>query len=102
MDEPRGSEPGKSRPVLIIQAPVFNQSRLRTVIVAAITTNLGRAEAPGNVWMAAASTGLPKDSVVNVTQIFVVDRAFLRDRSATLPARIMAAVDEGLRLVLAL
>ncbi len=99
---PRGSEAGYERPVVVVQSALFNRSRIRTVIVAGITTNLAVASAPGNILIAAPASGLPRDSVVNVSQIFALDRMFLRERTGVLPARTMAAVDEGLRLILAL
>lgn len=102
LPEPRGSEPGYTRPVLVVQAEMFNQSRLRTVLVAGITTNLAIAEAPGNVLIPASASGLPKTSVVNISQLFALDRLFLREHAGVVPGRLMAAVDEGLRLILAL
>ena len=66
---PRGSEPGNSRPVLVVQSNRFNESRIQTVVVAAITSNLLLAEAPGNVRVSATDSGLPKLSVVNVSQL---------------------------------
>ena len=99
---PAGSEPGYRRPVLIVQSDAFNQTRIRTVLVAAITTNLKLGDAPGNVVLATRSSSLPHDSVVNVSQVLVVDKAFLVEPVHTLSARLMAQVDAGLRLVLAL
>lgn len=102
LPEPRGSEPGYRRPVLVIQANSFNRSLIQTVLVAVITTNLALAEAPGNVPLPARSSGLPRDSIVNVSQVFTLDRVYLTERVATLPPRLQAAVDAGLRLVLSL
>ncbi|MGB8129167.1 MAG: type II toxin-antitoxin system PemK/MazF family toxin [Candidatus Angelobacter sp.] len=99
LPEPRGSEPGYRRPVLVLQANSFNQSRIRTVIVAVLTSNLGLAEAPGNVLLPASTTGLPRDSVVNISQLLTLDRSFLTDKVGKLPGRLMAQVDAGLRLV---
>jgi mRNA interferase MazF len=99
---PTGSEPGYRRPVLIVQSDVFNQTHIRTVLVAAITSNLKLGDAPGNVVLATRSSGLLHDSVVNVSQVLAVDKAFLVEPVHTLSARIMAQVDAGLRLVLAL
>ena len=96
---PRGSEPGYRRPVLIVQANSFNRSLIQTVIVAAITSNVGLAEAPGNVLIPARSSGLPRDSVVNVSQVLTLDRGYLTGRVGMLPQRLQAAVDAGLRLV---
>ena len=100
--DPRGSEPGYVRPALVVQAGTFNQSKLRTLIMAGITTNLRLADAPGNVLLPASASCLPKDSVVNVSQLFAIDRMFLRERVGSVSLRYMAAVDEGLRLILAL
>jgi len=102
LPEPRGSEPGYRRPVLVIQAEAFNASRLATVIVAAITTNLGLADAPGNLRLPRRCAGLPRDCVVNVSQVLTLDRRFLAARVGAIPAAMMEAVDEGLRLALAL
>jgi mRNA interferase MazF len=98
--EPRRSEPGYRRPVLVVQADSFNRSRIQTAIVAVITGNLELAEAPGNVLLPARSTGLPRDSVVNVSQLLTLDRGFLTERAGALPPRLQGSVDEGLRLVL--
>ncbi len=72
-----GSGPSERRPVLVIQNDVFNSSRIRTVVVCAITTNLRRADAPGNVQLGAGEADLPQASVVNVSQIATLDRAEL-------------------------
>lgn len=102
LPEPRGSEPGYRRPVLVVQADSFNQSRIQTTIVAVITTNLGLAEAPGNVLLPARLVGLPRDSVVNVSQLLTLDRGLLTEHAGTLPSRLQRSVDEGLRTVLRL
>jgi len=93
---------GYRRPVLIIQSNTFNRSRIRTVVAAVVTSNLRLAEAPGNVFLPASVSGLPKDSVVNVSQIITVDREFLKEPCGRVSARVMKAIDEGLRLVLSL
>ena len=102
LPEPRGSEPGYRRPVLVVQADWFNRSRIQTAIVAVITSNSELADVPGNVLLAARSTGLSRDSVVNVSQLLTLDRSFLTEQAGTLPPRLQGAVDEGLRLVLQL
>ena len=102
LPEPRRSEPGYSRPVLVVQADSFNLSQIQTVIVVSITTNLKLADAPGNVLLPARSSGLPRDSVVNVSQLLTLDRSFLTEHAGTLPPRLERAVDEGLRIVLQL
>ena len=98
----RGSEPGYRRPVLVIQADSFNRSRIQTAIVAVLTTNLELGDAPGNVLLPAGSTGLARDSVVNVSQLMTLHRTFLGEHAGTLTPRLQSAVDEGLRLVLQL
>jgi len=100
LDEPRGSEPGFRRPVLIVQADAFNRSRLQTVLCVVLTSNMRLLDAPGNVLLAASATGLPKDSVANVTQLVTLDEDYLTERSGRIPARQMAEIDAGLRLVL--
>lgn len=99
---PRGSEPGYRRPVLVVQADAFNRSRINTVLVAAITANLALAAAPGNLRLRRGDSKLGRDAVVNVSQIFTLDRRFLHERVARLPAGVMGEVDAGLRLVLSL
>jgi mRNA interferase MazF len=100
LPDPTGSGPGFRRPVLVVQANSFNESRISTVIVAIITSNLALAEAPGNVRLAKSDSGLPKPSVVNVSQVLTLDRALLTAKIKSLPSRAMARVDEGLLLVL--
>ena len=102
MPAPSGSGPGYRRPVLVIQSNPFNDSRIGTVVVAAITSNLAQAEAPGNVRAGKADTGLGKASVVNVSQLIALDRQVLTQKVRSLPGEVMKAVDEGLRMVLAL
>jgi len=102
LPEPTGSEPGFRRPVVIIQADEFNQSKINTVVCAIITSNLNLAEAPGNIRLAARLSGLRKLSVVNISQLITVDRRFLLKKVKTLDHQNMSQVDESLRLVLKL
>jgi mRNA interferase MazF len=102
LGEPRGSEPGYRRPVLVVQNDAFNRSRLQTSLVVSLTSNLRLVEAPGNVLVPARASGLPKDSVANVTQLLTLDEDFLAERAGKVPPRLMAQVDAGLKLVLAL
>jgi mRNA interferase MazF len=102
LPEPRRSEPGYRRPVLVVQADSFNVSRIQTAIVAAITTNLELAGAPGNVLIPARSAGLARESVVNVSQLLTLDRSFLAEHAGALTPRQLRSVDEGLRTVLQL
>lgn len=99
---PVASEPGFRRPVLIVQANAFNRSRIRTAIAIILTSNLRLAQAPGNLLLPAKDSGLPKDSVANVSQIVTADRSFLTERVSRLSDRLMQRVDDGLRLVLSL
>ncbi|MDE2990866.1 MAG: type II toxin-antitoxin system PemK/MazF family toxin [Chloroflexota bacterium] len=98
--EPRGSEPGFRRPVLIVQADSFNRSRLRTVLALALTTNMRLLDAPGNVLVPGVDVGLPRDSVVNVTQVVTLDRDYLVERAGQAPRRLLSRIAAGLRLVL--
>ena len=100
LPEPAGSEPGYRRPVLVIQADEFNRSAIRTVICAAITSNLKLAGAPGNVAVSARSSGLQKPSVVNVSQLLSLDRTRLTARVKRLDPQSLHQVAEGLRLIL--
>jgi mRNA interferase MazF len=100
--EPSGSEPGFRRPVLVVQSDAFNRSRLRTVVAVVLTSNLRLVEAPGNVLVPAKTSGLPKDSVVNVSQIITVDRDFLSEPAGRIRGQLLKDVENGLRLVLAL
>jgi mRNA interferase MazF len=97
---PVASEPGYDRPVLVIQDDTFTQSRLNTVIVLIITSNLKLAAAPGNVLLPKAASGLPKDSVANVSQILTLDKTFLTDRIGSLPDYLQSEIDEGIRTIL--
>ena len=99
---PRKSEPGYRRPVLVVQSDDFNRSKIATVIVATISTNLALAEAPGNVRVTRGETKLGKESVVNVSQLVTLDKGFLEERIGRLPAALLARVEQGLRMVLAL
>ena len=102
LPEPAGSEPGYRRPVLIVQADDFNRSRLRTVLAAAITSNLALAHAPGNLLLSRRSAGFERESVVNVSKVVTVDKRFLIEPAGTLSGSQLRQVEEGLRLVLAL
>ena len=102
LPEPVGSGPGFDRAVLIIQSEFFNESSMNTVIVATITTNLELAEMPGNIRLTQRISGLPKESVVNITQLFTIDRRLLKEHVGTLASRKMDQVDSGLKFVLSL
>ena len=97
-----GSRPAKRRPVLVIQGDHYNDSRIATVIVAVVTSNTDLAAMPGNVFLPAAATGLPRDSVVNVTQLYTLNKTDLTDRAGVLIGDLLNEVDRGLRQVLQL
>ena len=99
---PSGSGPGYRRPALIVQTNPFNESKIRTVVVVALTTNLELARAPGNVLCRRRETGLPKDSVANVSQVLTIDKRLLTERVRRLSSRPFQQVEDGLRLVLGL
>ncbi|HJS59310.1 MAG TPA: type II toxin-antitoxin system PemK/MazF family toxin [Vicinamibacteria bacterium] len=99
---PRGSEPGLRRPVLIVQSDDFNRSGIATAVTLAITTNMALAFAPGNVVCRPRNSGLPRASVINVSQVASVDRKDLVERVGRLSEPLMRQVDDGLRLVLSL
>ena len=98
--DPRASEPGFRRPILILQADSFNRSRIRTLVGIVLTSNMRLLDAPGNVLVPATASGLPKDSVANATQIVTLDRDYLDERAGKLSRKIMARIDHGVRLVL--
>ena len=96
LERPRGSEPGFRRPVLVVQNNLLNESRIHTVVVCVITSNLKRAQAPGNVLLRMGEANLPKASVVNVSQIYTVDRSLFSEPIGTLDPERMEEVVEGL------
>lgn len=95
-----GSAPAGRRPVLVISADGFNASNLRTVVAAAMTTNLDRAKRPANVLLEKGTAGLARDSVVMTTHLRTLDKATLVDQCGRLSRSLMAQVDAGLRRVL--
>jgi len=97
---PSASEPGFSRPVVIIQSDSFNRSRIRTIIAVVLTSNLRLAEAPGNLLIPASASGLPRDSVANGSQVITVDRGLLTEKVGRLQSKALRSIEEGLRLVL--
>ena len=100
LDEPPGSTPGYRRPVVVVQNDVFNLSRIQTVVVCALTSNLKRAAAPGNVLLGSGEGNLPKQSVVNVCQVFTVDRTLLGETIGQLSFLRVAEILDGIHLVL--
>lgn len=95
LGEPLGSEPGYRHPHVVIQNNVFNRSRINTVVVCALTVNLKRAAAPGNVLLELGEANLPKPSVVNVSQIFTVDKIQLGEKIGTLSAKRVREILKG-------
>ncbi|WP_220187174.1 type II toxin-antitoxin system PemK/MazF family toxin [Pseudonocardia pini] len=102
LGEPRGSAPAYRRPVVVVSSDRFNRSRLRTVVVAAVTSNQRLAAAPGNVSLSPETTGLDRASVINVSQLLTVDRDLLEQRIGTLHPTATQALNQGLRLSLSL
>ena len=100
LDEPSGSEPGYLHPHVIIQNNLFNRSRINTVVVCVLTSNLRRANSPGNVLLEAGEADLPEQSVVNVSQILTIDKSQLGEKIGTLSAKRVGQILDGIRLVL--
>ncbi len=100
LDEPSGSEPAYRHPHVVVQNNVYNRSRVHTVVVCALTSNLRRAAAPGNILLEPGEANMPKQSVVNVSQIFTVDKGQLEERIGTLSGSRVREIMEGIKLVL--
>ena len=100
LPNPTGSGPGFRRPVVIIQGNQFNESRINTVVVATVTSNLNLSRAPGNVLIERNTSALPSDSVINVSQVLTIDRFLLTEMVSRLPDTTMNSIDDGLRLVM--
>jgi mRNA interferase MazF len=100
LPEPSGSEPGLRRPVAVVQGDPLNRSRIATVVCVPLTSNLRWADAPGNVSLSARLTGLPKDSVANVSQIVTLDKSFLTERVGKLPRAKIDLLFSGIDVVL--
>lgn len=99
---PSGSRPAKRRPVLVVQSDPYNASRLATVVAVVITSDTGLAAMPGNVFLPATMTGLPRDSVANITALVTLNKTDLTDRVGRLSLTQMNQVDRGLRRALGL
>jgi mRNA interferase MazF len=99
LDDPSDSEPGYRHPHVVVQNNVFNRSRINTVVVCALTSNLRRATAPGNVLLEPGEANLPKQSVINISQIFTVDKSQLDEKIGTLSARRVRDILNGIRLL---
>ena len=100
LGDPNGPGPGYRHPHVVIQNNVFNRSRINTVAVCVLTSNLGRAKAPGNVLLEKGEAGLPKQSVVNVSQIFTVDKRNLGEKIGALSRQRVRQILDGVRLVI--
>jgi mRNA interferase MazF len=99
---PRGSEPGYRRPVVIVQSDAFNRSEISTIVVAAISSNLRLADAPGNIFLKRRDSKLPKESVINVSQILTLDKRYLAEKVGQLSTKHMRELDEGLKIALSI
>lgn len=102
LPDPVASDPGGTRPVVVVQANSFNRSRIATVLAVVITTNERLAELPGNVLLSPRDTGLKQPSVANVSKIITADRTFLRERIGRIRPEALVRIESGLRLVLGL
>lgn len=100
LGEPAGSGPGYRHPHVVVQNNVFNSSRINTVVVCALTSNLKRAAAPGNVLLRRGEANLPQQSVVNISQILTIDKAQLSERIGALSPEPMRAILDGMALLL--
>ena len=100
MGEPRGSEPGYRRPVVVVSTNEFNRSLIQTVIVSVVTSNLRLVDAPGNFKITKKQSNLSKDSVVNVSQLITLDKTFLTEKIGQLNSKNINYLNEGIKLVL--
>jgi len=100
LEEPSGSEPGYRRPVVVVQSNALNSSRIATTICVPVTRNLKWADAPGNVLLPRCETGLPQDSVANVSQIVTLDKQVLTERVRKIPRRRFELILSGIDTVL--
>jgi mRNA interferase MazF len=100
LGEPAGSEPGYRHPHVVIQNNIFNQSRINTVVVCALTSNLRRGQAPGNVTLRKGEANLPKRSVINVSQLFTVDKQVLAEKIGALSKERIDELVAGIKLLI--
>ena len=100
LGEPKGSEPGFRHPHVVVQNNIFNKSRINTIVVCSLTSNIKRAAVPGNVLLNKGEANLKKESVVNVTQVVTVDRADLTEKIGTLSSSRVHQIIAGLKLVI--
>jgi mRNA interferase MazF len=97
--EPKGSEPGYRHPHIVIQNNLFNDSRINTTVVCTLTSNLNRAKAPGNVMLNKGEANLSKQSVVNISQIFTVNKADLIEKIGQVSEKRMLEILDGIKLL---
>ena len=97
---PRGSEPGYRHPHVVVQNNVFNASKINTVVVCALTSNLKWAKSPGNVFIKKGEGNIPKDSVVNISQIETIDKSLLIEKIGTLSSLRIKQIIEGIQLLI--
>ncbi len=100
LEEPDGSEPGYRHPHVVVQNNLFNRSRINTVVVCALTSNLKRATAPGNVLLEPGEANLSKQSVVNISQLFTVDKQQLEEKVGSLSPWRIEQILSGIKLLL--
>lgn len=99
---PRGSEPAGRRPAVVVQSDLFNRSRINTVLIAAITSNLKYERLPGNVRLLRGEGGMPKSSVINLSQIHAIDRAYIDEKIGTVSEAKLSQIQGGLRILFGL
>ncbi len=97
---PFGSEPGFRRPVVIVQDDTFNKSKINTIIVLPLTTNLRLENAPGNIFLEKKESTLPKDSIIIVSQLYAIDKQRLLEKIIKINNSIMREIENGIMLVL--
>jgi mRNA interferase MazF len=99
LGDPSGSGPGYRRPHVVVQGSIFNESKINTVVVCALTSNIKLAKMPGNVLLARGEAKLPKESVVNITQLVTVDRQDLLEKIGSLSQKRVLQILDGLKLL---
>jgi len=99
LEEPVGSATGNRHPPVVIQNNLFNRSRINTVVVCALTSNLKRAKSPGNVMLDVGEANLTKQSVVNITQIFTIDKMQMDEYIGSVSKTRLDQILDGIRLI---
>ena len=99
LPSPRGSEPGKTRPVVVIQSDSFNRSSINTVICAVITSNIGLSKAPANIFLEKADSGLEKNSVIDFSQILALDKAYFTRMVSMLSKSHIQKINQSLKVI---